>query len=702
MTVRRARGLWITMLMGGVALAQEGMAPFYIPAKPNPESLVKLPPPAPIAVDGPRIEARGDKFYVGDRRFRVWGVSMGGATNPSHEDAASIAERLAQGGVNSVRFHGLENANLWGREDLSDAQKEHLDRFDFFLDQLARRGIYANLNLHVSRRYSQELGLPESGEPHDKIVDIFTPVLIDAQKKFARGLMNHVNPYRKVRYADDPACGFMEINNEDSLFLWDAAKRLPKLDEYYMKILQEKFNAFLKGRYGSTEKLRSAWGDGLGDDETIEKGTVKVYVEKDAEPRTMDRMRSLLELEKAYWDEMYNLLKKELGYKGLVTGTIVFGPCNLYAQQNMDWIDCHAYWGHPRWAEGERWHATRWTVPCAAMADSPHETVTDLDRLTGLMFYMASQQFKGKPYTNSEYNHCAPNDYQAECVPLMSSFAALQDWDGIWFFMYNPVPSRNTIHWFDLDANPSKWGFMPAGAAIFRDGAVAPFVKTRILSYVGTETPIEDMIQAQLKRNYDTFAVLQDRYKVAWKDFVDTRLVTSLDGVKVTPQATSARPERSHLTWDVAENGHGRYIVTGPGAMVWIGHADRFSGDTNFKLEKPDFAVVTLTAMDGQELDKTKKILVTAIKRCENTGMKFNEKRDSVGTDWGGAPVLIEPIAGTISGLPFLKGDWQCQAVGPDGNATAQVPLTKDEKTGTLTLQLSPEYKTMWYLLTSK
>jgi hypothetical protein len=57
---------------------------------------------------------------------------------------------------------------------------------------------------------------------YDKIVGIFTPALINAQKQYARDLLTHVNPYRGVRYADDPAVAFVEITNEDSLFMWGA------------------------------------------------------------------------------------------------------------------------------------------------------------------------------------------------------------------------------------------------------------------------------------------------------------------------------------------------------------------------------------------------------------------------------------------------------------------------------------------------
>ncbi|MBN1941733.1 MAG: beta-galactosidase [Phycisphaerae bacterium] len=675
--------------------------PFDLPVTPNPDSLISMASPAPIAPDGPRITVDGDSFRIGEKRFRVFGVNLGGRICPSREESVDIAARLAGAGVNSVRLHGIERAEWWvtPEEKLSAEQKDRRDQFDFLIAQLAQHGIYSNFNLQTYRRYSQELGLPGWDNLHDVILDLFAPKLIEAQKGFARRLLEHVNPYRKLRYADDPAVAFVEINNENSLFLWNAAELLPKLPEYYRNILQGKYNEFLKKRYSTTEALKKAWG-ALEEGETLEDGKVKLFgtAEKPGDRRMVDRMLCLMEVEQAYWDGMYNFVKKDLGCQALITGTIVFGPCNLYAQRNMDWIDCHAYWGHPRWAEGiSRWDRVKWTLPRAAMVDSPEKTVTDLDELSGILFFMAAQQMRNKPFTVSEYNHCAPNDYQAECVPILSSFAAAQDWDGLWLFTYEE--NRRQVHWFNFAHNPAKWGFMQAGAAIFRDGGLTTLPQTRHLSYAAKDKPLESMIRHQIKRNYDMFAMLRDQYGVKWSDFIDTRLVVNLDGDNQQGDGTAKAD--TNILWDKSADGKGRYIASGPGGRVWIGHADRLKGQQGLTVTKPDFAVVTLTPLDGQSLAECKKALVTAIFRAENTGMKFNEKRDSVGESWGSLPVLIEPVEGTIAGIAELKGQWTCTALKPDGTAGEAVPVTYDDNQ-LPRFELSAKFKTIWYLLERK
>ena len=37
-----------------------------------------------------------------------------------------------------------------------------------------------------------------------------------------------------------------------------------------------------------------------------------------------------------------------------------------------------------------------------------------------------------------EFNFPFPNEFRAECLPLMASYGSLQDWDGLLLFAYDP------------------------------------------------------------------------------------------------------------------------------------------------------------------------------------------------------------------------------------------------------------------------
>jgi len=117
-----------------------------------------------------------------------------------------------------------------------------------------------NLNLHVGREHSRYIGLPESNRNYDKISNIFTPALIDAQKKFATEVLGHFNRYRKMTYAEDPAIAIVEITNENSFFMWGSEETLQTLPACYAEILRRQYNLWLKKEYGSTSRLAAVWG----------------------------------------------------------------------------------------------------------------------------------------------------------------------------------------------------------------------------------------------------------------------------------------------------------------------------------------------------------------------------------------------------------------------------------------------------------
>jgi len=846
-------------ILAGLFVCSKAVAgqfvPFVIPAKPNPNSPIAAPPAEPIGTDSPRLIVRDSHFYRSGRRVRLWGVNLSfGANMPSHADAPHVAARLAAAGVNTVRCHHMDSVRwprgLWNAKDGKTIAPEALDRLDYFIDQLARRGIFVNINLHVGRAHSEYLGLPEANRKYDKISNIFTPVLIEAQKKFARDLLNRVNKYRKFRYADDPAVAFVEITNENSFFMWAGDETLRTLPDYYADILRAKFNTWLKENYGSDEKLRNTWAKGieplgknllsssttslrdwhleqhsgckasispqryqskdalridieradqtewhlqfnqgglavkagryytisfeaaadkprklgcsvsqahdpwsnlglsrqaqlkpdwqkfkfgfvakadednarlsfafgtsevpiyianiefrpggkvgLDKAESIKAGSVELFADNESTQRTIDRMRFLAETEKDYFDGMRSFVKKDLNCKALITGTIVFGPLGLYTQSDMDFIDAHAYWQHPRFPR-RSWDPGDWFIDQKPMTDYIQQAP---------LFRLAAQRLHGKPYTVSEYNHPAPLDSQAECVPMIASFAAAQDWDGVWLYTYSHTSDswdrEHLNSYFDIDTNPAKWGFVRAGTAIFRDAVsgIAPhntgivqLNKSSGVSLTQSMDIVTDLAKLHLKYDRSMFNLLAEQAKITWQDLLKKQIVSSITGYGELKDFS----QTWKLHWSV-ENGKGWYSAGSQSGWVHTGHTERFgNATTGFSITKPEFAAVMVTALDKRPLNKSRKILITACGRCENTGMKFSEDRCTVGRNWGNPPVLIEAVEGTLT----LTGDWTCHALGPDGVPKQKVAISYENRPWGV-LQLSPKYKTMWYLLTRR
>jgi hypothetical protein len=842
----------ITLTICGLGHARAEFVPFVISSRTNPNS--------PIAIESKpisqteRLVTTGSHFYCGKERVRLWGVNLSfGANMPSIEDAPFVAARLASAGVNSVRFHHLDSANfprgIWNPEKPIEFDKRALERLDFFVDQIAKNGIYVNLNLHVGRSHSRHLGLPDTKRNYDKVTNIFADQLIEAQRKYAGELLNHVNPHRNLRYADDSAIAIVEITNENSFFMWDGEQALRTMPDYYADILQKKYNNWLREKYNSSDKLRAAWNEGaeplglnilvnsslqiesdkpvpkrwnleqhnqcnallsrktykqkpalfieptriddtswhlqlnqgtisvkqdkyytvsfktaaesnrplscsfsqahspwnnLGlsqqvnltgewqsfqfgfvakadDDnarlnfsfgtsdasfyiadielrtggreglrktESIEQNSVTLFAPSEVPARTIDRMKFLAETEKAYFDGMREFIKKDLGCKALVTGTIVFGPLGLYAQSDMDFIDTHAYWQHPRFP-GRPWDSGNWIVEQKAMSDNPNQAT---------LFELAASRLAGKPFTLTEYNHPAPSDYQAECVPMIAAFAAIQDWDGVWLYTYSHSSDdwdrEHLNSYFDIDTNPAKWGFIRAGCAIFRDNGIMPLSELELVRLTEPTDVPTSIAKMHIESDRNMFNALTHKSTLQQEDMLTKQYAVTLTGRSTHKKAYQQPPS---VMWSETEKGRAFFSISNQKGHVHIGHASDFESATKGKIiiSEPAFLAFTLTAIDALPISESKKILVTACGRCENTDMKFSQDRRTVGRNWGAAPVMIETVSGSVK-LP--DGNWTCQALGPDMMPTHEVNL--QNQPGRLTLNMSSQHKTMWYLLT--
>ena len=211
------------------------------------------------------VVAKDGHFFEGAKRIRFFGVNTAfGANFPTHEDATKIAARMAKFGINCVRFHHMDSCPAPGgimNRDMRTLDPAQLDKLDFFIAQLKANGIYANLNLHVSRTYP---GMPTwKGAPgYFKGVDLFYPPMIEMQREHARNLLQHVNPYTKTAYADEPAVAIVEINNEDGLICEWWGKSFDNMPDPYRAELSTQWNRWLQAKYPSLAALQKAWDTG--------------------------------------------------------------------------------------------------------------------------------------------------------------------------------------------------------------------------------------------------------------------------------------------------------------------------------------------------------------------------------------------------------------------------------------------------------
>jgi hypothetical protein len=105
-----------------------------------------------------------------------------------------------------------------------------VDRQDYLVAALKRRGIYVNINLHCARKMDERDGF--GGEdlrpPSDNGLNNFEPRLVELQKEYARDLLTRVNPYTGLAYTNDPCVAMIEINNENAMLLYYLRSASPR------------------------------------------------------------------------------------------------------------------------------------------------------------------------------------------------------------------------------------------------------------------------------------------------------------------------------------------------------------------------------------------------------------------------------------------------------------------------------------------
>jgi hypothetical protein len=145
-----------------------------------------------------RVRVEDGKSVTDAGPLRFWATNLCfEACFPSREQAERLAARLARFGINGVRMHHMDSRSIWGnRPDKTEIDPHQLDRLDYLVFQLKERGIYTNINLHVSRWLGEAEGFVarEQRPKYDKGLGNFEPRMIELQRKYARDLLTHVNP----------------------------------------------------------------------------------------------------------------------------------------------------------------------------------------------------------------------------------------------------------------------------------------------------------------------------------------------------------------------------------------------------------------------------------------------------------------------------------------------------------------------------
>lgn len=668
----------------------------------------------PAGKDGFVRVADGHLARPDGRRLRLWGVNAtGGAGLPPKTSAPSVAAHLARCGVNCVRLHFLDAYAPRGlvdprRDDTQRLDPEALDRLDFFIAELKKHGIYSDLNLNVARAYKPADGVRDCELlGYAKALTYFDPRLIELQRDYDRQLLTHRNPYTGHEYRDEPAVAIVELVNENSIVeSWICSRLLGKgtqrhpgtwtdIPASYEKALTELYNRWLESHVAADvlARLRTEAGVGSGPVPRLDPPAFA----KASKVRFRTEAEFYVDLERTYFRDMGRYLRGELGVKPLLLGTGDHshgksGYPLLASTQQLDIVDGHVYWQHPKYLTDSKTGKRRgFEIENSPMVNDPlHSSVVSLSR----------SAVAGKPYTVSEVNHPFPSEYSCEGIPILAAYAALNDWDGIFWYTlgHDDLATSKTraVGHFDIGPDPVKMSQLVAGAMMFLRADVR--AASRVIGRSYSHEQVLDSLRLQ---------------RAEWPYFTPGfPLVTPL--VHSTRITSLAGPPTGAF-----ENGPSEPICSDTGELTWLGAGAkqglvtvdtdrsqaivgfcRANGATTRNLAprmETAFCALTLSAMDDRPIARSQQLLLTATAKVANSAMRWNDKRTSL-DDWGKPPACIEPVRGTIV-LRGLDAASRVSVQPLDGAGRPLGPVSTATKTADGWSITIGEPTTTWYVL---
>ncbi len=664
------------------------------------------------------VRPDGHFYFEDGKRARFFGTNVGGRScAPEKEQARIVAARLAKYGVNMLRLHSLDGRGGplidYSQGTSQDFDANALDRVDYFVSELKKRGIYVYLDLLDYRWFRTADGVEQGDQfTHNwqgsmKGASIFDERMIELQKDYATKLLTHRNPYTGLRYVDDPAIAVVEITNENSIFYFFNMSDLSL--PFYRDKLQRRWNDWLASRYTGRRELATAWTNDEGHcallpNEDAAQRNVKLsygmlsrYRPVEGKPisepllsqlRVRDMLQFFAQVQQHYYTTMRQHLQ-QLGVRVPVAGTNQqFVVVDTEIDSMNDFMSRNQYWRHPH----------RQAKPFFKFANEPMLNV-DIPTVRSPLAVIARTSVAGKPQGVAEFNFPWPNEYRGEGLLMAAAYSCLQDWDMFLLFSYDITDKRLSM--FRSQSDPTRWGQFPAAAMMFHRNDVAAarneihvihspedtftlrphtrnakYTNYRYLTFTskvrnafitdayggGADVALACGLSANARIEGKTKAIRLAAHP--WEKWLYPEFVRAGRELRL-PGYDRLHPASSRLDSDTGElsldYGDGLWTVntartkSAVGYLGKAGHIDL--GEMTIECHT-EYAAVTATSLDGAAIGESRRVLLTCVARAENTAQGFwpptAKEKSWSHTSWmlpaeGRVPVIAEPVKAEIA-----------------------------------------------------
>ncbi len=588
------------------------------------------------------------------------------ANYPDRENAEKLADLFAATGYNILRIHHYDDPLIdKSSPDLLSFDAEKLDRLDYLVAAMKKRGIYITTDLFVSRKLAKdavEPGLGWDGKMNSNKAAFFVSKKASENfRAFSKKLLEHVNPYTGIAWKDEPALISLSLVNENTIFGTYSAMR-PHFEKLFEEWLAKNS---LKADDGNTDMLRR---------------------------------RFLAELYGKFFDEQKGFLRS-LGVRAMLTDQNFWTgyPVTLM-RKSYDIVDTHAYFGHPSFIEKP------WQLPAKMKTESA------ISKYGGCI-ELSESQIAGKPFSITEWNYVNNNDHAAEGAFLMGAYGALHKWDVLCRFAYSHgeidfSKPAGVVSFFDTSTNPVSALSERAGALFFLRGDVRasdfsipvllpedyPSRKNRedyasLLKRAGlyAATEIElNPTPAGFKIPADApFAIAAEKAVIERNKFDKPAILDSVSALPELQKLTSGKidvknevyeSETSEMVLDKKRQTW--KLVTARSEAFISPKGESFKGDFANIRNSRGWSSTLIASIDKKPLKESTRILILHLSDVKNTNMRFDDPEMTILRASGTTPHLARRAESVVTFNDAREG-WKLYALRQDGSRGGEVEIER-------------------------
>lgn len=583
--------------------------------------------------------------------IRFWGVTVSGeGCFPAASQAPVIAERLASLGVNLVRFKRLDSTEI--EPPLVQLQPNGdvrfnpvaVDRLDYFIFQLANRGIYAYLHGLSAFRFPAPPQAEPRIEPPTGLGGyiFFVPPYRHYFQRFLQRFWLHENPYFRRQYRDIPAVALFQLFDRHHL------SNLQPVIPAHLSLLRTQFSDWQEGLDLPPQPFVPNAGASLQRRYALEQMTAMVN----------DGLQGL----------------RSLSVKSAIAGSSAFESSGDIARAaGMDFVTF-----------GEI-HRPAITVEEATATSTVDQSLANQhNRFSRLAF----ARVVNKPYLINQWGDLFPQPFRAETPLWLAALACGQGWNGLIAGDWRTQSGGPGLMHREMAADPVSYALMPIAAMLFHRNEFDDFSPRYQMAWstslVERETPLAPSGLVTTR--------LVDRAQVAWRlpaTAASGRVVAPTEPAKLSQIHEQLGPPRGI----VHDTGRGLVLIDTPTIQAAIGDVGATQRNDLPHLaiqSKEPFAVIALASLDEEPVEDAQSLLLTAVSRARPSGSREELTTAAERFAWLRSQTIeIKKVPAWVF-FETEHAHWRIEAIDMQGQVIEILPYQVEENQIAFKIGLAP------------